>query len=299
MSTGRQRSFWILPIQFCGTLLVFIALVLPCGYWWHRAFRENVREIAMSVILSKPVNIHIQEMRPAMIRLPTGRFWMGCSSGESICRTDEELPHEVEISIPFSISETEVTQSQFFAVMGYNPSRSRTAVNWRELPVENVEWTEVKAYCYKLSQAEGLPICDDVRCSAYRLPSEAEWEFSALAGESTPYAGGSASSTVAWYAETVPDKSPQPVRTKRPNQWGLYDMSGNVWEWAVGSEPTYGIYFRKDPVMREWHKVLRGGAWDSPASELRTKGRRYGVSSEKAPNVGFRIARSLFDSPQK
>lgn len=314
MLTGQKRSVWVLPSQICGAVFILIALFLPLGFWWYQAFRKDALDFVRYWIHSGAIDVRIQLMRPAMFRLPTGRFWMGCRAEEPDCALDERPQHEVELSIPFSLSQTEVTQSQFLEVMGYNPSEYRDSAHWRDLPVENVSWKDIVLYCNRLSEKEGLHPCYDEthlqnsdtisdwlgdakqpqsqHCLGYRLPTEAEWEFAAIAGESTTYAGGSIASEIAWYA-AVSNNSPQAVGTQKPNQWGLYDMSGNVWEWVSVGETPYEVWFQKDPSMAAPFKVLRGGAWDSPALELRTRGRRFESELIKAPNVGFRIARSF------
>jgi len=146
-------------------------------------------------------------------------FTMGCSDGDTECNDDEKKRTRVNLTEGFWIGKTEVTQAAYARMTaGKDPSHFKGPRN----PVEQVSWTEAKAYC----QAAGM-----------RLPWEREWEFAARAGTRSKYAGAAKPSDVAWYAENSGSKT-HPVGGLKPNAWGLYDMLGNVWEWVEDPMPT-------------------------------------------------------------
>ena len=144
---------------------------------------------------------------------------MGSDKGND----DEKPMHEVRISKPFYLGKYEVTQGQWQAVMGNNPSRFKGDPN---RPVEQVAWEDVQAFMRKLNAIEGG--------TTYRLPTEAEWEYAARAGTTTAYSFGDDPRLLgeyAWYSENAKGKT-HPVGQKKSNAWGLHDMHGNVWEWV-------------------------------------------------------------------
>ena len=211
-----------------------------------------------------------------------GQFTMGDNKGpESV------LPeHRVEISEPFYMSTTEVTQAQWDIVMENNPSHFTGA----DLPVENVSWDDAQRFISALNSFTGCINC-------YRLPTEAEWEYAARAGTTTPFSFGDRKSNVedyGWYRNNS-DNSTQPVGQKLPNAWGLYDMHGNVWEWVNDWYGPYDSRSVRDPqgpgigTMR----VTRGGSWlTSPQDALVTT--RSSVPSDTRVNsVGIRLVRLL------
>jgi len=152
-------------------------------------------------------------------QIPSGEFSMGCSPGDAECAASESPAHRVRITKAFQIGAHEVTQEQWEAVMGSNPSYSRGAAR----PVERASWDEVQEFLRRLS-ARG----DGFR---YRLPTETEWEYAARAGTTDKYAGAAALPDVAW-DYTNSGGETHPVGQKAPNAWGLYDTLGNVYEWC-------------------------------------------------------------------
>jgi formylglycine-generating enzyme required for sulfatase activity len=165
------------------------------------------------------------------ILIPAGSFTMGSNDGDS----DEKPPHTVTISRPFYIGKYEVTQKQWVIIMGNNPSGFKGGNN----PVENVSWNDVQEFIRKLNAKEGT--------TAYRLPTEAEWEYACRAGSTTKYCFGNDKSQLgqyAWYEKNSDNKT-HPVGQLQANAWGLYDMHGNVWEWC---EDWYGEdYYSSSP----------------------------------------------------
>lgn len=154
-----------------------------------------------------------------LVLIPAGEFRMGAEDGEG----DKKPVHPVRISQPFYLGKYPVTQAQWGAVMGKNPSRFTGDPS---RPVENVSWHDVQEFLRRLSEKEGG--------KSYRLPTEAEWEYAARAGAATSYCFGDESSQLgeyAWYRENSGDRT-HPVGQLKPNAWGLYDVHGNVWEWV-------------------------------------------------------------------
>ena len=230
-------------------------------------------------------------LNPAMVRIPAGSFMMGSNQG------DEQPVHRVSIDYDFEMGKTEVTQGLWKAVMGSNPSNlhcePRTiACSSDNNPVENVSWDDIQLFIAELNAQTG---------KTYRLPSEAEWEYACLAGNnSDTYCGGNSPVGVAWFDINSESKT-HPVATKRANAWGLYDMSGNVWEWVqdyysqdYNGAPDNGMA-RTSPGNGQLgsHRVLRGGSWNGSTQYLRAANRGHNDPSKRYDYNGFRLARTL------
>ncbi len=240
-----------------------------------------------------------------MVRIPAGEFLMGSPADEPD-RHDDETQHRVEITRPFLLRATEVTQAEWEAVMGDN--RSRFDECGDDCPVEQVSWLEVVAFCNALSRAEGLEECyviegEDVTwprgldCAGYRLPTEAEWEYAARAGTQTAWSCGAdvdCLDGVAWYSPNSGSR-PHPVGTKAANAWGLHDMHGNVWEWVWDWYADYGGDAQVDPTgpAAGASRVRRGGGWSSDATRLRAAFRNRRPPTSRYDFLGFRPARSV------
>ncbi len=182
----------------------------------------------------------------------------------------------------FYIGKTEVTQAQWKAVMGNNPSNFKGDNN----PVEQVSWNDAVEFCKKLSQKEGV---------TYRLPTEAEWEYAARGGNQSrgyEYSGSNSIDGVAWYGSNSGSKT-QPVATKQPNELGLYDMSGNVWEWCSDWYGDYPSGSQNDPKgpSSGSNRVLRGGSWSPHAKFCRVAFRFIYSPEFSYSNYGFRVVR--------
>ncbi|MBC7910299.1 MAG: formylglycine-generating enzyme family protein [Pyrinomonadaceae bacterium] len=211
-----------------------------------------------------------------MVWIAPGSFEMGSNSGEA----DEKPVHRVTISKGFYMGKYEVTQKQWQAVMGANPSN----FTGENLPVEKVSWYDAQDFINKLNEMN-----DGYK---YRLPTEAEWEYAARAGTTGDYAGDL--DEMAWYSDNSGKKT-HPVGQKQANGWGLYDMHGNVFEWCEDywhdryqGAPTDSSAWLSGGESR--YRVLRGGSWDTDASYCRSA-RRSGFSIPENHLIiaGFRL----------
>ena len=218
------------------------------------------------------------------VEIPSGCFTMGCSPGDGECGNDEKPPHEVTVSA-FKMLETEVTEAQYKAVTGEDPSADYNGGGGANSPVENVTWYKAKEFC----EAVG----------GY-LPSEAQWEYAGRGGTTTKYLCGDSSSCVgdiAWY-DANSGNHKHDVKGKDPNGYGLYDMSGNVYEWVADcwhgsyNEAPGVAYPPWDENCSGSYRVRRGGSFDSEAVDLRMSNRGSSYPSYDDNYLGFRCARS-------
>ena len=198
------------------------------------------------------------------IPIPPGSFMMGSPSNES-GRYDNEKQHRVTLTKGFHMQTTEVTQRQWKAVMGNNPSNFKNCGD--NCPVEEVSWNDVQDFIRKLNQREGG--------SKYRLPTEAEWEYAARAGTTTRFSFGDDEGRLgeyAWYSGNSGRKT-HSVGQKTPNAWDLYDMHGNVWEWCqdwYGDYPSGSVTDSIGPSSGS-RRVIRGGSWGNKPPGLRSQ----------------------------
>ncbi len=229
-----------------------------------------------------------------MVVVEGGTFTMGATPEQGDDAWDNEMPaHEVTLST-FGIGQTEVTQELWMAVMGDNPSYYSSALGHGDnllRPVEWVSWDDCQAFIAQLNEITG---------QTFRLPTEAEWEFAARGGNRSrgyKYAGSDSIDEVAWYwidqasaQECIGTKT---VATKLPNELGLYDMSGNVWEWCqddYGSYDTQSQTTPTDPNAENTFKVYRGGAWGHEARYCRVSARNYSIPDYTIFTLGLRLA---------
>ncbi len=232
------------------------------------------------------------------VLIPAGEFLMGSPEGEQGASPDEKPQHKVRITKPFYLGVYEVTQREYVAVMGSNPSRFRAATH----PVGRVSWEDAVAFCGKLSAQEG---------QEYRLPTEAEWEYACRAGTTTPFSFGSSLNgdhancngkrPYGTSAEGPSKRRTAPVGSYRANGFGLYDMHGNVWEWCADwyDAKYYGPLPVVDPVgpTGGWRRVFRGGGWGLDASCCRASYRAWGLPPQiLLEDHGFRLARTVSSS---
>lgn len=214
-----------------------------------------------------------------MIKVEAGSFIMGCTSEQGgECESDESPYHRVTISRDYYIGKFEVTQELYEAVMGTNPS------NWKafDRPVEMVSWNDAMEFCAELSRMTGR---------RFTLPTEAEWEYAARGGNKTTnakYSGSSSINNVAWYNGNSGSQT-HPVGRLRPNELGIYDMSGNVCEWCLDWYGNYGSASQTDPMgpSSGSYRVLRGGSRGHIAELCRVSDRDSGTPAGRYG--GFRV----------
>jgi formylglycine-generating enzyme required for sulfatase activity len=237
------------------------------------------------------------------MRVPAGEFLMGSDTGDS----GETPVHPVRISRPFYLSQHVVTQGQWQAVMGNNPSRSTGDSG---LPVENVSWNDVQDFIRRLNARGGLgaPSGRSVlgrlfgsrraqeESVYYRLPTEAEWEYAARAGSTSAYSFGDDARQLgeyAWYFENAGGRT-HLVGQKQPNAWGLHDMHGNVWEWVQDWYGPYAAESVPDPQGQASGSLrgYRGGSCSNLASDCRSARRGYNAPGYRHVYLGVRLLRT-------
>ena len=217
-----------------------------------------------------------------MIAVEGGSFMMGATPGQGTDAGENEKPaHKVTVD-DFLIGETEVTQELWFAVMGSNPSHFKNSRG--NFPVENVSWNDVQIFIKKLNEITG---------QQFRLPFESEWEYAARGGKKSrdkKYAGSDDIDEVAWYKDNAGGTT-HAVASKKANELGIYDMSGNVWEWC---EDWYGNYGEKELINPQGAVngdkiVMRGDSWYN--AESRVSFRRGYMPNTQGPDYGFRLVK--------
>ena len=227
-------------------------------------------------------------MGPVMVFVKGGTFTMGCTDEQGSDCNDREKPKRQVTVGDFKIGKYEVTQAEWKTIMGSNPSELSGCDN---CPVENVSWDDAQEFINKLNQKTG---------GNYRLPTETEWEYAARGGQKkkeTQYAGSNNIDEVAWWLDNSRDKRLHPVGLKKPNELGIYDMSGNVWEWCAdhwhenyNGAPTDGSAWVSggDSTRR----VVRGGGNPMSGPKGLCVYERFPVNSnDRHTNLGFRLAR--------
>jgi formylglycine-generating enzyme required for sulfatase activity len=230
--------------------------------------------------------------------IPAGTFTMGSPTSDTESSDGERPQHQVTISKPFLMLRTEVTQAQWVAIWGNNPSYFTGDMS---RPVEQVSWYDVVDFCNQLSTRDGFTAAYTINgttvtlnagATGYRLPTEAEWEYAARSGTTTPRYG--TRDQIAWYNGNSGNTT-HPVGQKTPNAWNLYDMLGNVWEWNWDWYGGYSAGSQTDPQgpASGSYRVYRGGGCSGGASRVRAGDRDYFTPAYRYFNLGFRPLRSL------
>jgi formylglycine-generating enzyme required for sulfatase activity/predicted Ser/Thr protein kinase len=246
--------------------------------------------IVVELFITKPWEGSVAPLSPnseyfyEVVDVAGGTFTMGCTSEQSDCGDNEKPPHQVTLS-SYKIGKYEVTQAQWKAVMGSNPSHFNGYFNTCEnCPVENVSWNDVQEFIQGLEAKSG---------KKYRLPTEAEWEFAARGGNNSnksKYSGSNILDEVAWYDGTSGSKI-HSVGGKKPNELGIYDMSGNVWEWCSDWYGEYNTQAQNNPTgpANGSLRVLRGGGCFSLPQFCRVSFRYYYNPDVRNDGIGFRL----------
>lgn len=252
------------------------------GGLWKENFETRLIVVSFPMTHWKP----LKGLR--MARVKGGDYDMGCGKEwDNECYENETL-HRVHVDT-FEIGKYEVTQDEWEGIMGYNPSYFKKGGRY---PVENVSWHHVQEFIRRMNMVA------DKKGKKFRLPTEAEWEYAARSGgKPQKYAGGSNLDEVAWHRENSGGKT-HLVGQKKPNDLGIFDMSGNVWEWC---QDWYGEYDKasasplnnpKGPESGS-ARVVRGGSWSDDARDCRSAGRNGRAPGGRGGGVGFRLARSV------
>jgi len=308
--------FWLLFVNFC-ILPVDALCPTPVYRFFHNNFWLDVycmaiawirviwwavkpnripfpaisRSTIIITLLLCAVGIHAQDrhyringVRFTMKYVEGGTFMMGASDNDSIADSDERPAHKVTVG-DFYIGETEVTQELWKAVMGKNPAKIK-GENW---PIENVSYKKCLEFVEKLSEMTGRH---------FRLPTEAEWEYAARGGKYSKgylYAGSNDVEKVAWLHNDTLWTRHMPVASKQPNELGIYDMSGSVWEWCDTPYEPYsgdkGTFFTR--LIRSRFKVVRGSGFRGYAQYARVSNRYCNAVWRNDHTIGLRIAMHL------
>ena len=269
----------------------------------------NIKKLKASIAASHSSGQPLTEefsvggIRFRMVHVAGGTFKMGANEGDSEARDNEKSAHNVSLT-DYWIGETQVTQALWIAVMGENPSffsQSKGYSNDLTRPVERVNWNKCQEFIERLNEQ----LHEKLDGRTFRLPTEAEWEFAARGGnigkvKNFKYAGSNNIDEVSWYGSNSyevgrdnPDYGPHAVAKKKPNDLGLYDMSGNVWEWCQDEYISYPNSPEKEPkdgANSAKFYVNRGGGWSNRSWRCRVSYRGKDPANEITSNIGLRLA---------
>lgn len=248
---------------------------------------------APTLLASAPGNHAIADLKLELIWVAPGTFTMGSPADEPQRNKAEGPQTRVTLSKGYWLGRTEVTQTQYEAVMGMNPSTLKTAGG--DAPAERVSWLDAMKFCRKLTERERTAgrLPDGY---AFTLPTEAQWEYACRAGTTGSYAGEP--NAMGWFNGNS-DGTTHPVATKKPNAWGFHDMSGNVLEWCLdwyGAYPGGAVADPRGPE-RGHYRVARGGSWRADIQVGRSAARAGGSAGRLDYTLGFRLALSVVESP--
>ena len=249
---------------------------------YNFTMQKQEKQEKQQTLASSVETFRVKGVEFKMIKVEGGTFSMGATSEQGRDAYDSEKPvHSVTLS-DYYVGETEVTQELWEAVMGSNPSYFK---GYNQRPVESVSWNDCQEFIKKLNQLTG---------KEFRLPTEAEWEYAARGGKYSKdyvykYSGSNNAYEVAWYDG---NSGTHPVKTKKANELGLYDMSGNVWEWCNDRYGDYQSYSQTNPTgpSEGVDRVLRGGGWGSDDRSVRVSIRFYYSPGGRHYYYGLRLA---------
>ena len=309
----KKTGMWI---KICFTFLLFITAAIQNGpargeeiftkpqNRWLEVVSEDKKRVNIDlkkvVAASQSERSYTNSLGMRFVYILPGSFTMGSRANEK-GRDNDETQHRVKLTEGFYMQTTEVTQGQWKAVMGNNPSYFKNCGD--DCPVERVFWNDVKEFITMLNQHEGT--------DKYRLPTEAEWEYACRAGSRTRFNWGDDVDCYRMMYENdmgsgedhcvdyirrrgLTADSTAPVKSYPANAWGLFDMHGNVWEWChdfYGKYPSGAVTDPTGPSADSF-RVYRGGSWVSYSRYCRSASRSYDVPGSKGNALGFRIART-------
>jgi len=234
---------------------------------------------------ARPAHV-IADLTLELLWVAPGEFTMGSSLEEPERNKAEGPQTRVTLTRGFWLGRTEVTQAQYEAVMGANPSSLKSA--GPQAPVEHVSWIDAMAFCRKLTERERTAGRLPDGCT-YTLPTEAQWEYAFRAGTTGAYVGEP--ETTAWYDRNS-GATTHPVGEKKPNPWGFHDLAGNVLEWCYdwyGNYPGGAVFDPRGPE-RGYYRIARGGSWRTDARLGRAAARSGGSAGRQDYTIGFRLA---------
>jgi hypothetical protein len=296
--TSEKQAQSLLEVMDLGDLRAAFSETAAWQEWCERALEWNVsEEIRDKIRLSYAITSigidmdsegcwrHVSSDME-MVWIAPGSFDMGSGLGNA----DERPVHRVQLTRPFWIGKTQVTQVQYRAIVGRNPSSFRVGPDADRRPVESVSWNDAVSFCEAMSKATVL--CDGVKYG-FRLPTEAEWEYCCRAGTTTLWHTGSRlTGRDANFADAQMERTVA-VGSYAANAWGLFDMHGNVWEWCLDSwdgSANYPSSAASDPyVSRGPYRVVRGGSWSYAADSCRSALRNGCSPGGAFSGVGFRV----------
>jgi formylglycine-generating enzyme required for sulfatase activity len=275
--------------------------------------RVSAEALEVAVAVARRVGLsetrRVAGMEFEMVWCPAGEFWMG--SEEGVGRHDEHPRHRVKISQPFLMGQTQVTQALWEKVMGGVWRSPLGGDPLPRQPVVMINWYDAVRFCNALSGLDNLQpvygigtgdrpsVSLDPTANGYRLPTEAEWEYAAKAGTELEYAGSDTLDAVAWHNGNSSGQT-HPVGEKQANAWGLYDMTGNVWEWCAdqwtgsdGQTDNYSDRDRRQGVSQTTARMRRGGGWCSDADTSRIAYRGSDSAYQRSFALGMRVVAKL------
>jgi formylglycine-generating enzyme required for sulfatase activity/class 3 adenylate cyclase len=301
-AAGRRRARLVQAVIYTLFLSIIVGLVgfinqafLRQQYQWRIVMKPSILTAEQEKEKAAKPRSDFKECAngcPTMIVVPAGKFTMGSPVSDKDRNNDEGPQREVTIGQPFAVGKTAVTFAEWDTCVaaGACPKAEDSGWGRDDRPLTNVSWDEAKTYSTWLAKQTGKP---------YRLLTEAEWEYAARAGNPGRYSFGDDETQLdeyAWFSKNSDGKT-QPVGTKKPNAFGLYDMHGNVWQWvedcyedSYSGAPTDGSAVTSTACGR---RVLRGGSWSGEPDHLRSSNRNGFITLFRVGNVGFRVGRTL------